>query len=124
MRRIILRAAPLLMATILMGCAEDEAPVGPPRMQETPNPPDHPQMVTGVNGLTGDVEIAAGSNVIVTESENTITISSGPRVVYGRANLANYTVTPSDAASFVPFWGKYYLTPHVEVVDDALQLIA
>ena len=69
---------------------EEEGPAGPPRMQAMPNPPgppDHPQMVTSVSGLTGDVHLAAGDNVTLTESDNTITIAatnaSGPQVLYG-----------------------------------------
>ena len=71
---------------------EEEGAAGPPRMRAMPNPPgppNHPQFVTSVNGLTGDVELAAGDNVTLTESDNTITIAattaSGPQVIYGYA---------------------------------------
>jgi hypothetical protein len=65
--------------------------------------------------MTGDVQLAAGGNVTVTESDNTITIAStiasGPRVVYGWANPATKTVTPSDAAVITPWAGKLWLQP-------------
>ena len=74
----------VLVALAPVACSDHE-PVAPnddlivPLLDEADDDDDDddgPGVVRSVNGLTGDVNIAAGDNITVTESNNTITIAA------------------------------------------------
>ena len=58
-----------------------------------------PNIVNSVNGITGAVGISAGTNITITQSGNTLTISSTASGGSGGGNADTITVTSTNSAS-------------------------
>ena len=75
--RIPVMSLAVLFAALALACQDEgSALVAPEGIQAAAGGNPGPGVVKSVNGLTGDVNIAAGDNITVTESNNTITIAA------------------------------------------------
>ena len=77
--RIPVMSLAVLFAALALGCQDEGSALVAPEdvgIQAATVGNPGPGVVRSVNGLTGDVTIAAGDNITVTESNNTITIAA------------------------------------------------
>ncbi len=130
--RIPVMSLAVLFAALALACQDEGSALVAPEdigIQAAAGANPGPGVVKSVNGLTGDVNIAAGDNITVTESNNAITIAATGTAVLDIENVfqlvsfvdqASVAVTTQCPPGKEPINGGYnFDTPFLNVVVTA-----